>query len=102
MTPFTTLRIELSDRPYLGDILERYTKKYDLSFAHIVEIVIDAPAQGQPLGQSEPFKGNGLAAGDAAAAYGTSRRLEVGISEVEWVNQQESGCCCYRLATGYC
>jgi hypothetical protein len=54
MTPFATLRIQLSDRPYLGDILERYAKKYDLSFAHIVEIVIDAPAQRQPLGQSEP------------------------------------------------
>jgi hypothetical protein len=51
---------------------------------------------------SQNLKGNGLVAGDAASACGTSRRLEVGVSEVEWVNQQESGCCCYRLATGYC
>ena len=53
MTPFTALRVQLSDRPYLSDILERYTKKYDLSFAHIVEIVIRAPVQ-QQLGRSQP------------------------------------------------
>jgi Mor family transcriptional regulator len=36
-----------------SEVLE-YTKKYDLSFAHIVEIVIHASAQQQPLGQSQP------------------------------------------------
>lgn len=55
--PFMTLRIQLGDRSYLSDILERYLKKYDLSFAGIVKVVIHAPEQEPHLRQPDR-KGN--------------------------------------------
>ncbi|MBR0824152.1 HD domain-containing protein [Bradyrhizobium manausense] len=43
--PYAALRRQLSDRFYLGDILERYSEKHGLSFDRIVAIVALAPEQ---------------------------------------------------------
>jgi ribosomal protein S18 acetylase RimI-like enzyme len=43
--PYTILRSQLGDRPYLCDILQRYIDKHGLAFARIVEIVTSAPSQ---------------------------------------------------------
>lgn len=43
--PYPTLRNQLGDRSYLGDILERYLGTHELSFGHIVGIVAHAPRQ---------------------------------------------------------
>jgi len=41
----STLRSRLADRPYLCDMLERYTKKHALSVASVLEIVSASPSQ---------------------------------------------------------
>jgi hypothetical protein len=43
--PYTMLRSQLGDRPYLCDMLQRYTDKHTVPFARIVEIVTMAPPQ---------------------------------------------------------
>ena len=43
--PFTALRAQLRDRPYLSDTLERYTSRHAMSFARIIEIVTASPSQ---------------------------------------------------------
>jgi hypothetical protein len=43
--PYTMLRSQLGDRPYLCDMLQQYTDKHGLPFARIVEILTKAPPQ---------------------------------------------------------
>ena len=43
--PYTMLRRQIGDRPYLCDMLQRYTGKHTLSFARIVGIMAGAPLQ---------------------------------------------------------
>ena len=43
--PYTMLRRQLADRPYLCEMLRRYADKHGLSFARIVEIMAEAPPQ---------------------------------------------------------
>lgn len=45
IAPYTMLRSQLGDRPYLCDMLQRYTDKHTVPFARIVEIVSMAPPQ---------------------------------------------------------
>jgi hypothetical protein len=41
------LRMSLSDRPYLCEILERYSAKHEFALARIAAIVSAAPPQGE-------------------------------------------------------
>jgi hypothetical protein len=43
--PFTALRNLLPDRPYLSDMLERYTSRHALPFARIIGIVAASQSQ---------------------------------------------------------
>jgi hypothetical protein len=45
--PLAKLRMSLPDRPYLCDILERYSAKHALELARIAAIVSAAPLQGE-------------------------------------------------------
>jgi hypothetical protein len=41
--PIAALRIELDDRPYLCEMLERYTKKHGLSVGSMIDIAAASP-----------------------------------------------------------
>jgi hypothetical protein len=43
--PYTMLRRQIGDRPYLCDMLQRYTDKHTLSFVRNVEIMASASLQ---------------------------------------------------------